>query len=60
MNCIECECYICLNQYECGECGNCGREYVHCGGCEDYVEDIDKTLDDIEKSMLSEYETESD
>ena len=60
MNCIECECYNCLNQYECGECGNCGGEYIHSNDCEDYVEDIDKTLDDIEKEMLSEYEKESD
>ena len=49
MNCIECECYICLHQYECGECENCGGEYIHSNDCEDYVEDIDKTLDDIEK-----------
>ena len=52
MNCIDCECYICINKYECGECGNCDYEHPHKNNCEDYVEDIDITLDDIEKGEL--------
>ena len=52
MYCNECECSICLHLYECNECANCNYEYCHHNGCEDYVEDIDITLDDIEKEEL--------